>query len=117
VHKQFVRNQLPWADVPGYQIIVKAILLEMKARAVKEYPDALVNASAALLLNTAIMPTFITILFSKTNIYDFETVQAAYKILDTWFQCIHSHGKALAPTAIDRRFFVEGLRVSILSEI
>jgi hypothetical protein len=69
------------------------------------------------MMNTAVMPTFLNILFSKTNIYEFETVQATFKILDAWFHCIHENNKRIGSTAIERRFFVQGIRVTILSEI
>jgi hypothetical protein len=52
-------------------VIVKTLLLEFKSREISEYPDALINASAALMMNTSVMPTFIKGLFMKTNVYDF----------------------------------------------
>jgi hypothetical protein len=43
--------QIFWQDIPGYRVVVKAVLQEMKLRNVAEYPDSLINATVALLQN------------------------------------------------------------------
>jgi hypothetical protein len=40
-----------WQDIPGYRSIVKSILEELKARKINDYPDALLDASTALIEN------------------------------------------------------------------
>jgi hypothetical protein len=37
-----------WQDIPGYRIIVKSILIELKERNVVDYPDSLIDATLAL---------------------------------------------------------------------
>lgn len=38
-----------WPDIPGYNIILKAFLLEMKELDIVEYPDSLIDATLNLL--------------------------------------------------------------------
>lgn len=56
-----------WQDVPGYNIILRAFLLEMKALEIDQYPDSLIEASIALLGNTQLLSVFVTIVFLKTK--------------------------------------------------
>ena len=51
VKNAVVRRNVFWQDVPGYKIIVKAVLREMQKRQLLLYPDALIDASMALLSN------------------------------------------------------------------
>jgi len=43
---------LYWQDIPGYKYILKSIIIEMKSRAVSEYPDPLIDATLALINNS-----------------------------------------------------------------
>lgn len=52
--------------MPGYAKIVKAVLLEMKEREVSYYPEALKEATCALLANEKIVNCLVTIVFKKT---------------------------------------------------
>lgn len=45
------RDNIPWHDIPGYKVMLKAFLVEMKNREVKEYPEPLIMASKELLIN------------------------------------------------------------------
>lgn len=38
-------HSLFWQDIPGYRIIVKSVLLELKARDIVDYPDSLIEAT------------------------------------------------------------------------
>ena len=51
VKSAVVRRNVFWQDVPGYKIIVKAVLRETQKRPLLLYPDALVDATMALLSN------------------------------------------------------------------
>lgn len=63
-------NNVNWKDVPGYAKIIKAILLEMKERDVQFYPEALKEATCALLANEKLVTCFVAIIFNKTQAYD-----------------------------------------------
>lgn len=40
-----VDEKIDWFDIPGYSIVLKAVLTEFKERKISEYPDALVDAT------------------------------------------------------------------------
>jgi hypothetical protein len=62
VKKILVSNNVSWKDVPGYKSILKAVLLEMKERDVANYPDALKEATCALLYNEKLINIFVTLI-------------------------------------------------------
>ena len=51
VKSAVVKRNVFWQDVPGYKIIVKAVLREMQKRSLLLYPDALIDWTMALLSN------------------------------------------------------------------
>ena len=57
----------------------------MKERDVMFYPDALVEASLALINNEKLLSVFVTIVFKKTNAHDSPSVNAAFELITKWF--------------------------------
>lgn len=70
VKRALVRNSVNWMTVPGYKKIVKSILLEMKERDVAFYPEALKDATCALLANEKLLNVFVMLTFQKTHAFD-----------------------------------------------
>ena len=60
-------ESIAWADIPGYGIMLKTFLIELKKREILQYPDALVNASKAIFINPRLMSTGVEILLHKTK--------------------------------------------------
>jgi len=58
-----VSSNISWKDVPGYRVILKAVLLEMKERDVAYYPEALKDATCALLANEKLLNVLVYIVF------------------------------------------------------
>ncbi len=56
--------------MPGYQDILKAILIELKERDITLYPEALKDVTCAMLCNEKILNVFVTIVFKKTHAFD-----------------------------------------------
>lgn len=52
IEKTVNTYSLYWQDVPGYRVILRSILTEMKERKITEYPDSLIEATMALIHNT-----------------------------------------------------------------
>ncbi len=48
IQQTVMTYQIYWQDIPGYRIIVKSIIVELKERHILEYPDSLVDATLAL---------------------------------------------------------------------
>ena len=63
-------DKFSWKDVPGYSLILKSFLLEMKQRNVFTYPDSLVEASLELLRNDKLITVFSPIIFNNFLEYD-----------------------------------------------
>lgn len=78
-------NHLFWQDIPGYKMIVRSILYELKTRPVNEYPDPLVEVTLALIQNSELLSTFVTIIFSRTNAYDSVQLCNTLNIVTKWF--------------------------------
>ncbi len=70
VKRSLVRNNVNWMNVPGYRLILKSILIEMKEREVALYPEALKNATIALISNEKLLNVFVSIVFRKTQAFD-----------------------------------------------
>lgn len=81
-----VKNNVPWHSLPGYSTLIKALLLEMKSRELKNYPEAMKQTLYALLNNTALLNIIMVILFNKTNMYDADTLLVCLEILNSCFQ-------------------------------
>lgn len=45
-------NNLFWQDIPGYNQVLRAFLLELKALNIQDYPDSLIEASKTFLNNS-----------------------------------------------------------------
>ena len=80
-----VVKKIVWQDIPGYRIILKSILFEMKEREVSTYPDALIDSTVSLLANEKLLNSFVSIVFKKTNAYDTLSVVATLELVNKWF--------------------------------
>lgn len=101
-----------WQDIPGYRIIVKSILVEMKERSILEYPDSLIDATMALVQNTELVTVMMTIIFQKTNAYDSNALCQTMSIIQTWLNHIEGLGLTF-PSNFDFNFFFKGLNIAL----
>eukprot|EP00347_Sterkiella_histriomuscorum_P013888 403362980 len=103
---------LYFQDIPGYRIILKAVLIEMKQRKITEYPDSLIDATMTLIHNTQLLNVFLQIVFLKTNAYDSETLQSTLLLVQKWLN--HIERKHIPfPSNFDFAFFFKGLLISL----
>lgn len=117
VDRQLVRlEHVPWYYIPGYDIIIKTFLLELKCRNILRYPQVLITASCALLSNAALITSMVKILFKKTNLSNFHIVRETFMILSKWFEVLES-SKTELPENFESEFFITGIRRSLSSEI
>ena len=108
-------GQILWSSIPGYKVLLKTYLIELKERNISEYPEALIEAGSIFLNNSKLLNVFVRIVFSKTNIYDFASVQECYKTLNHFFTSVFSFHRALPPT-FDHEFFLLGIKISFDDE-
>lgn len=114
VKRLFVHQNVPWQDIPGYNIILKSFLLELKERRVENYSEALITAAKSLLRSPSILSVFVVVVFSKTNLHNFKDVIESLKVISSWFSIIYERQTSLPATFVSI-FFIQALR-SILSD-
>lgn len=105
-------NHLFWQDIPGYRQIVKSILLELKQRPIKDYPDSLIDATVELIQNPELFTVIMTIIFAKTNVYDSATVCTTMGLLNRLFNHLEKQGLEF-PTNFDFNFFLQGISITL----
>jgi len=116
IKKLFPEKHIPWLEIPGYGVVIKTFLLEMKLRKLTEYPLILEQCSCHLLNNPELISVFIKVLFGKANVYRVELVTAAFELCDRWFTHFYEESTSL-PTSFDEAFFLQGLQLAISCDI
>lgn len=114
-HKQTVSQHFIWSNLPGYKSLLSSFLIELKERNIIEYPEALINCACKMLYNPKLLNIIVRIVFSKTNIYDFNTVQETFKFLDILFTAYFMLSKKL-PSTFDHSFFTLGIKICLEDE-
>jgi len=62
-----IKEHVPWQDLPGYTVLIKAFLVALKQKDVKAYPEAMISASLAFLKNEKLLNTYVAIVYNKTR--------------------------------------------------
>ncbi|CDW82182.1 UNKNOWN [Stylonychia lemnae] len=112
INQTVLTHSLFWQDIPGYKIIVKSIILEMKARNVSDYPDSLIEAIQSLLQNTQLLTVFTNIIFAKTNVYDSLTLCNTMTMALQWINHIERIGLSF-PSNFDFNYFFQGIYIAL----
>ncbi len=103
---------LLWQDIPGYRVIVKSLLLELKMRKVTEYPDSLIEATTAIIENPQLLSVVTNIVFLRTNAYDSVTLCTTMSLLNKWFTHLERIGLPF-PANFDLSFFMQGIKIAL----
>lgn len=114
VIRAFGSKSVPWHELPGYHVLVKSLLLEMKSQ--RSFSEGLQQAILAFLANTRILSIFVLVLFNKTNVYQSEAVNKAMELLCFWLTALHESGATL-PSTFPSAFFAQGLILSLRSDL
>jgi len=94
VNKSVVtKDHVPWQDLPGYAVLIKAFLIELKSKDVRRYPAPLLNASYALLKNEKLLNVFIAIVYNKTRLYESSNVFAVFELINNWLGVLKENKK------------------------
>jgi hypothetical protein len=73
---------VPWLELPGYLIIIRAFLIEIKIRDIKTYPEALKQAAVSILHNEKLLNIIVVLIFKKTNALDVLNVVKTMELLN-----------------------------------
>jgi Protein of unknown function (DUF1765) len=101
-----------WQDIPGYRLIVRSVILELKQRPINEYSDSLIEATLALCSNSELVTVFMTIVFQRTNVYDSTTLCTTMSLITKWLNHIEKLGLPF-PSNFDFSFFHKGLTIAL----
>lgn len=101
-------DKIPWQDIPGYKLILRAFLVEMQSRDLKAYPEALISATNSMQKNMKLLNIFCNVIYRKTNIYQGDYVFRAFDLIDNWI-CIVKKQKKIIPTNFDHYGLIKGI--------
>lgn len=62
-----LKEHVPWQEIPGFRTLLKGLLIEMKKRDIKRYPDLMIECSKMLLHFDKLINIYYTILYKKTK--------------------------------------------------
>lgn len=105
-------KNIEWKSIPGYTTIVKAVFSEMKSIAVSDYPESLIDATTALLVNGKLLYVMVEIIFKKTNIFYPNDVKRSLDITSRWFNVFQTEDKKF-PANFDFNFFFKAIEMLI----
>ena len=108
-------KDVQWKYFPGYNKIVKCLLVEMKKRSILEYPDALKIACFKLLSNEKLLNPIVLIIFGKANIYQPLTVIKAIEFINEIFSVICRNGRQI-PLTFNYFQFYQGIKIILESD-
>ena len=83
-------NEVNWLIIPGFDIILNALLHEINVRHVKVFPKELINLFPLLINNINVVNEFIKTITYKTNANDVQGVFNLIDIIDSVFKKFHS---------------------------
>eukprot|EP00828_Plagiopyla_frontata_P010982 TRINITY_DN16012_c0_g1_i2.p2 TRINITY_DN16012_c0_g1~~TRINITY_DN16012_c0_g1_i2.p2 ORF type:complete len:200 (+),score=23.06 TRINITY_DN16012_c0_g1_i2:244-843(+) len=102
------KYHVPWQDLPGYNIMLKAFFNELQKRDLQHYSEAQKQAALNLLFNEQLINYFIPIIFNKTKIHDSIGVFYAFEQVNSWFNAIIEHKKQI-PANFDYIYFQKAI--------
>jgi len=97
-----------WTGFPGYLMLVRHLLLEIKFTENYPYSDTIKEASNSLLENENIFNYMVIVLFHKTKLYEGIAVFHALDMISMWFDVLKKANKKV-PTDFNYQFFMKGL--------
>lgn len=108
------KEQIPWQALPGYSILVRSFLIELKEREILRYPLSLRQASLGILLNEKLLNIMMSLIYSKTKIFDGRSVYLVFDIMNQWMKTLLVHRKNI-PSFFEFQFFFDGV-VKVLDQ-
>jgi len=112
----FNEKHIPWQEIPGYGVVIRSFMMELKGRKLQEYPLPMIDCSRSLLNNPNLLSLFVRMIFGKANVYDVERVSICLELLSSWFTYIYEEKQTL-PLSFEESYFMQGIRIALGSDI
>ena len=116
VRRLFLDRNVPWGEIPGYGVLVRAFLWEMKSRSLHDYPAALSLCSCSLLNNPALLSPFLHTLYPKTNLHSLDSLSEGFELLNSWLTQVYETQGNL-PLTFDEAYFIAGLKLCLYCDV
>lgn len=97
-----------WSGFPGYLVLVKHLLLEIKYTTEYPYSDEIKESSSILLENENLLNYFVIVIFRKTKLYDGIAVFYCLEMINFWFDVLKTANKKV-PLDFNYQFLLKGL--------
>ncbi len=100
-----VSKHIKWYQLPGYNRLLLAFLIEMKQTKIKNYSERLKKCLIKSLANEKLINIFVVMLMKKTNVHDMEAVEASLQLIDQFFSEITLKSRVI-PSTFDYKYFL-----------
>ena len=109
-------NEVNWLNIPGFDIILNALLHEINVRHVKVFPKELINLFPLLINNINVVNEFIKTITYKTNANDVQEVFNLIDIIDSVFKKFHSKNPNLTFAKYDYNTLSQAMVITIKTD-
>ena len=109
-------NEVNWLIIPGFDIILNALLHEINVRHVKVFPKELINLFPLLINNINVVNEFIKTITYKTNANDVQGVFNLIDIIDSVFKKFHSKYPNLIFAKYDYNTLSQAMYITIKTD-
>ncbi|KAG8463883.1 hypothetical protein KFE25_000051 [Diacronema lutheri] len=109
------RENVPWAQLPGYDTIVRAFFVEMRRRAVTQWPESMQQAALALLANERLIGPLVSITLRKMTVHRTASVASSLDMVSSWLFALHERSVPL-PSSFDFELLLARLRTLLCAD-
>ena len=98
-----------WQKVPGFIWLLKCLILDLQKKGASVAEGCVAACGALIAANGRLLPTFMKVLWLRTNVYKTEDVYHSFNILDYWFTVSVEYHHVL-PDNFDHKFLTLGIQ-------
>ena len=106
------KYHIPWNEIPGYPVLVNALMFELKNKSVVHYHRNLKEATKFMLLNEKLLSIFVMTVYKNTRVFDSVATFNTFELIDTWLEFLQIQKKPIS-TIFDYSFFFKGIKMAI----
>jgi len=114
VKKMIVKRDINWFFIPGFKIIISAVIHQLKNFPTTSYTQPMIDIMKIFINKPYIMNTFFSIIVEKTNSYDTNAVFMLFRILDSFFTEYENTKSFLSTSTFSNKFDYNKLKTAML---
>jgi hypothetical protein len=105
-----------WDQIPGYDRLVRAMLVEMRRRPVAQWPESMQQAALALLCNEKLVKPFSAVVLRKMTAQRTASVAATLDVLSVWLFALQARGAVPLPAHLDFDLLLKRIRTLLCAD-